>query len=165
MTVIAASIFLIALLTTDAPPAAPPASDPLVEAAKKAKAARKGSTTKVITNKDVKKARGTLIVTNPPPVPESEPDPFAKMTASEFEILRQKRRVLDEVVEKAAAKVSELERALYAAEQRYFEENDPDVRDKELTRRFAEVRQELDAAVGELNTAREERAALDPKTP
>jgi len=43
-----------------------PKSDPLIEAAKAAKAKRKKSDTKVITNKDVKKSKGKLIVLDKP---------------------------------------------------------------------------------------------------
>ena len=122
--------------------------DDLVDAAKAAKAKRKKSTTKVITNADVKKAKAKLIEHQPPEVP-------VDATPAESSLEKQARERLAQTaadIKLAAAKktLAEFEKELAAIEQKYYEENDLDRRDKELVRRFEDVKAKRDAAQKEL---------------
>jgi hypothetical protein len=122
--------------------------DDLVDAAKAAKAKRKKSTTKVITNADVKKAKAKLVETKPSEIP-------AETTPAESSLEKQSRERLEQTaadIKLAAAKktLAEFESELAAIEQKYYEENDLDRRDKELVRRFNDVKAKRDAAKKEL---------------
>ncbi len=122
--------------------------DDLVDAAKAAKAKRKKSTTKVITNTDVKKAKAKLVETKPPEIP-------IDATPAESSLEKQSRERLAQTaadIRLAAAKktLAEFEKELAAIEQKYYDENDLDRRDKELVRRFNDVKAKRDAAQKEL---------------
>jgi hypothetical protein len=120
----------------------------LVDAAKTAKAKRKKSTAKVITNSDVKKSKGVLIQSSAAAQPlDVEPE---ESLVEKQEAMRKARiehagqlRVLEEAVAK-------LEKELAAIEQQYYDEHDLDRRDGEIVRRFESTRQKLDAARAEL---------------
>lgn len=123
-------------------------ADDLVEAAKAAKAKRKKSTTKVITNADVKKAKAKLIENKSAEVPV-EPLP-GETTLQKYERERKERAAADLKLAAAKATVAQFEKELANIEQRYYEENDLDRRDTELVRRFNDTRAKLDAARKEL---------------
>lgn len=124
-------------------------ADDLVEAAKAAKAKRKKSTTKVITNHDVRKAKSKLIenksIAAVPVEPLPKESPLEKQARE-----RKEREAADLRLTAAKTTVATFEKELAQLEQRYYEENDLDRRDKELVRRFNEVKAKLDAARKEL---------------
>ena len=122
--------------------------DDLVDAAKAAKAKRKKSTTKVITNADVKKAKATLAENKPPEIPiEAAP---AESSLEKQARERKAQTAADLKLHAAEKTLAEFEKELAAVEQKYYEENDLDRRDKELVRKFNDVRAKRDAAKKEL---------------
>ena len=122
--------------------------DDLVDAAKAAKAKRKKSTTKVITNADVKKAKAKLVEHKPPEVPvEATP---AESSLEKQARERQAQTAADIKLAAARKTLADFEKELAAIEQKYYEENDLDRRDKELVRRFNDVKAKRDAAKKEL---------------
>jgi hypothetical protein len=123
-------------------------ADDLVSAAKAAKAKRKKSTTKVITNADVKKAKGTLIENQLAEVPAVPPRNETLLEKQARE--RKERTAADGKLAAAEQAVAHLAKELAALEQKYYEENDLDRRDGELVRRFNDVKAKLDAARKEL---------------
>jgi hypothetical protein len=132
------------------------AADDLVETARAAKAKRKKSTTKVITNADVKKAKSTLAVTQMPDVPiEAAPTESSLQKQSRE---RKEQSAADLRLAAARKTVADFEKELAAAEQKYYEENDLNRRDGELVRRFNAVKAKLD-------TARKELEVLMPPEP
>lgn len=128
-------------------------ADDLVEAAKAAKEKRKKSTTKVITNADVKKAKATLVETKPKEIPLSTVPEESSLQKQDRE--RKARIASDLKITAAGNAVTMFEKELAMLEQKYYEENDLDRRDKELVRRFNDVKAKLDAA-------RKELAVLEP---
>ena len=134
----------------------------LVETAKANKPKRKASTTKVITDKDVKKSKGKIIVLPEKPLPAAAkpadpgPDPIAQQDA------RHHARVeLQDRIDTAAKNVARLEKQLETTEQRYYEENDPSYRDDVVRRKFTETRQKLEDARKELADFREAMQRLN----
>lgn len=122
------------------------ASDDLVEAARDAKAKRSKSTTKVITNADVRKAKTRIATPSAPSTPvQPEPSLLEKHAAT-----REAGRIASERKASAARAVAVLEKELAAIEQRYYEENDLNRRDTEIVKRFNDTKAKLDAALGEL---------------
>ena len=122
--------------------------DDLVDAARTAKAKRKKSTTKVITNADVKKAKAKLVENKPPDVPvEALP---AESSLEKQARERQAQTAADIKLHAAEKTLADFEKELAAIEQKYYEENDLDRRDKELVRRFNDVKAKRDAAKKEL---------------
>jgi hypothetical protein len=143
--------FLLAALAATAAPASAgektTTSQGVVDAAKDAKAQRRRSTTKVITNADVKKSKGKIATTpnvSDAPV-ERQPTLMEKDQAT--------RAAAKQLAERRAAvekTVATLERELAAIEQSYYNENDLERRDTELVKRFGEVKAKLDVARKEL---------------
>lgn len=132
-----------------------PQKEGVVEAAKANKAKRKASSTKVITNADVKKSKGKLIAKPAGTKAATPPDEKKPVTLAQHDA-RYKSRV--EASEKVAAgekKVATLEKDLDAIEQRYYEENDPTYRDTVIQKRFAQTRRQLEDARRELADARD----------
>jgi hypothetical protein len=122
----------------------------LVDASKGAKARRKKSTGKVITNADVKRSKGKIVQTTLPPLAVEEPPPGTMMERHEAA-----KKVNAEAAARLAAvqqNVAELEKELLALEQQYYEENDLQRRDRVIVPQFNEVRRKLDAARGELES-------------
>jgi hypothetical protein len=118
-------------------------TDALVEASRAAKSKRRKSTSKVITNADVKKSKGKIVETKLAPLPETAP------SAGMVEIHEATKKASAEErarIESAAAKVADLEEELAAIEQQYYEENDLDRRDREIVARFNDARRRLDDA-------------------
>lgn len=120
----------------------------LVEASKDAKSKRKASTTKVITNADVKKSKGKV---SQKPGSTAPADVKPEPTLLEKQAAERAARVIAEArLDTAKKVVAELERELAAIEISYYETNDLDHRDKVLAKRFAAVKAKLDEAEKEL---------------
>jgi hypothetical protein len=118
--------------------------DDLVDAAKAAKAKRKKSTTKVITNTDVKKAKAKLAVNKTSEIPiEAAP---AESSLEKQARERKAQTAAGLKLHAAEKTLAEFEKELAAVEQKYYEENDLDRRDKELVRKFNDLRAKRDAA-------------------
>lgn len=135
----------------------------LVDASKEAKPKRKTSTTKVITNADVKKSKGKLTVK---PAGKLEPVKKEPTLAEKYEAERaaelERAAKLKEVTERVAA----LEAEQAKLEQAYFEENDLDKRDTVIAKQFEEVKTKLDAAREELSALRSQLSdAATPASP
>ena len=132
-----------------------PAQD-LVSAAKDAKGKRKQPSTKVLTNADVKKSKGKLIVLSSkeekPPESAKEVDPLTPLQRHDAN--HRERLLVDEKLRAAQTKVADLEKELLAIEQRYYEENDPDRRDRIIRVKFEETRKALEGARAELEAVR-----------
>jgi tyrosyl-tRNA synthetase len=116
----------------------------LVKAAKASGGPNKKSTTKVITNDDVKKSAGKKTPTKPGVAAASTP--VAKSEIDTFEDGKKVRAASVKRVAEAQTNVAKLEKELAAIEQNYYESNDPDARDKVIAKKFAAKKQELDAA-------------------
>lgn len=123
-------------------------ADDLVEAAKAAKAKRKKSTTKVITNADVKKAKSKLIENKTAAVPVEPLPQESSLQKQERE--RKERAAADVRVAAAQTSVAQFEKELELLERKYYEENDLDLRDSEIVRRFNDTKAKLDVARKEL---------------
>jgi hypothetical protein len=118
----------------------------MVEAAKNSK--RKTSTTKVITNADLKKSKAKVtqltekdqkaVLITPS---SSGPTMLQKQDAALKADAETKVRIAS-----AEKEVAELERDLLGIERNYFEESDLDRRDKLITRQFADTKAKLAAA-------------------
>jgi hypothetical protein len=133
----------------------------LVSAAKDAKGKRKQPSTKVLTNADVKKSKGKLIVLSSTEKPDAETaakavDPRSALERHDANY--RERLVVDEKTRAAQSRVEALEKELLELESRYYEENDPDRRDRVIRVKFEEVRKSLDEARSELE-------AVKPKDP
>lgn len=137
----------------------------LVEAAKaNGGAKKKKSTTKVITNADVKKSTGKLTELPVSGAAETQKGP-GEVSKSTMQKHNEKLRAAASSAKKIAdaeKKVKTLERELAKIEQSYYESNDPDYRDKKITAQFADTKVRLEAARKELTDA---QAAAPPKTP
>jgi hypothetical protein len=115
----------------------------LVEAAKEAKAARKTSKTKVITNKDVKKSKSKLNESSA----SAQPRPIPPPTASEKAIAEKAAKADHEQRLAAATRiVKDLEVAAAKLEQSYYDEDDPTRRDTVIAPQFRYAKSKLDAA-------------------
>lgn len=132
----------------------------LVSAAKQSKAKRKKSATKVITNKDVKKANGKLIE-----LPPSK-KPAAKVvrvpTIEEQDAAYKQRKETSERYEAAQKSVDKLQKQVDEIEQQYYEENDPNYRDNVIQKRFEQAKRQLQDAQQELADARDAKKKLTP---
>jgi len=127
----------------------------LVEASKEAKAKKKTktSTTKVITNADVKKSKGK-ITQLPSTKTTTTEEPKPAQTLLEKQEAERTTRLAAEAKRAVAEKqVADLERELAALEQSYYEANDLDERDKVIAKKFADVKSKLDAAKKDLSGA------------
>ena len=117
-------------------------NDTLVNVAKEAKEKRRKSTSKVITNADVKKSKGKVQTTNAPTTPVvREPTLMEKHQATRTaEAAAAAHKAKYETV------IAQLEKELAAIEQSYYNENDLTRRDTQLVARFNDVKAKLDAA-------------------
>ena len=121
----------------------------VVDASKTAKEKRKKSTTKVITNSDVKKSKGKLQETNVGPAPSADAAAgggATQSTTEKHEADKKARKENEAAIAALDKQIADLEQELARVEQSYYEENDPDRRDTEIVRRFADVKKQLDAA-------------------
>ena len=117
-------------------------SDDVVDTAKDAKAKRKKSTTKVITNADVKKSKGKIVTTS---VPHTTPEKVPSLSDQ----AEAKRAAENRAAELRAAHdklVADLEKQLEVLEQQYYDETDLAKRDTEIVKKFNDVKAKLDAA-------------------
>ncbi|HEX6178463.1 MAG TPA: hypothetical protein VF057_08885 [Thermoanaerobaculia bacterium] len=155
-----AAILMLALLS-GAPAASPakaeaakPTPEELVEAAKEAKSKRKRPSSKVITNADVKKSKGTLIElpASSTPGPEATVPSFVQR-----DIAYRERLELEAKISAAEAKLATIEKELQDLEYLYYAENNPDRRDHVIRKRFEEKQKEFESA-------RDELAKLTPKS-
>jgi len=148
---VAGCLLSIAALAQEATaPAPPPKDSDLVAAAKRAKDGRVAIPRKVITNADVKKAKGKLIElpgSTKPVAPLSTQSTIAKHEADKKAAAAASQAEAD-----AAKKVSDLEKELAAIEQSYYEENDPAYRDDVIKKKFEQKKTELEAARRQLET-------------
>jgi hypothetical protein len=119
------------------------AGDSLVDTAKEAKAKRKKSTTKVLTNADVKKSKGKIVTT---PNVSDEPVKPEPTLMEKHEAAKAADRALAEKRAASEALIATLEKELAAIEQSYYHTNDLDYRDTVLVKRFEEVKTKLEAA-------------------
>ncbi len=127
----------------------------LIEAAKKGKQAR-AKKTKIITNADVKRARGKIIVLpQGPPLNEEKAE---KKAISADQSYLDRRKASERLI--AAEKtVAGLERELGRVEQNFYDANDPNYRDDVIQKRFEQIRRQLEEARKELADARDHLAA------
>lgn len=117
---------------------------PVVKAAKATGRAK--TPTKVITNDDVKKSKGKLTES------KTTGAPAATTAASTAPAPTKKKKTTTELIAEAQARVTTLEKELATIERRYFDSNNPDERDKVITREFAAKKEELQHARQELDT-------------
>ena len=128
----------------------------VVEASKANKAQRRASTTKVITNADVRKSKGKLISKPASATPAAaQQDEKKPVTLAEHDVRYRQRVEAAEKVTISEKKVATLEKDIEAIEQRYYEENDPTYRDTVIQKRFAQARRQLEDARRELADARD----------
>lgn len=137
-------------LSADEPARMPSRTDELVAASKAAKAKKKKSTSKVITNADVKKSKGKLIENGTLPPLDETPAPGM---VEQHEAAKKARHANAEKIAVLEKTVAALEAELTAVERDYFEENDANVRDRVVVQLFTGTKARLD-------TARQELAAL-----
>ena len=141
------------------PPKKPP--EDLVKTAQESKARRKKSSTKVITNKDVKQAKGKLIVLDTPPAKKAEKTEGASSLQIQDATLRERREAKDRL-DSAQKKVDGLQKELDVVEASYYQENDPNYRDDVIQKRFAQTKRQLDDARQDLANARDALQKLEP---
>lgn len=114
----------------------------LTDAAKGAKTKRKKSTSKVLTNADVKKSKGKVVDT-PNLSPEVKKEPSM---LEQYEAKRAAEKAASAARAEREKLIAGLEKELAALEQSYYEENDLNRRDTEIVRKFNDVKAKLDAA-------------------
>jgi len=125
----------------------------LVDASKDAKAKRKSSTTKVITNADMKKSKGKVVVKPGAATAETKPGP----TLLEKQATDRTARLAKEAkIAELQQTVAKLESEVAALETSYYEANDLDYRDTVIVKRFNETKQKLDTARKDLAAATEQ---------
>ncbi len=144
------------LLAVQEPPK--PEDSPLVKAAKASGGKRKSST-KVITNDDVKKSKGKLVTLPPKEVPKDAPKEASpadtKAPLAKQDDLYHARLAATKVVDDAEKKVAELEAELRRTEQAYYAESDLNRRDSVLVPRFEQTKKQLEIARKGLADARD----------
>ena len=131
-----------------------PEDSPLVKAAKASGGPKKKYTKKVITNADVKKAKGNLVVLPPKAQPETPAPPQKGLLQKQDEQRKASGSASIRVIT-AEKKVGDLEKELRRIEDTYYAENDPNYRDKTITDRFNQTKRQLDDARKELADARD----------
>ena len=144
-------------LVADEPAAVPKKNSALVQASKDNGGARKKKPRKVITNADVKKSKGKLIVLPPKAVEPlaAEGQPPAKGTLEQQEENRKARLEAEKRLSDADTRVKDLEKELARIEQSYYNEADPNRRDSQIGPRFNQTKRQLDDARKQLADARD----------
>ncbi len=141
-----------------------PDDSPLVKAAKASGGPKKKSTKKVITNADVKKSAGKLVVLPPKEgqptatAPDPQKGPLEKQDDA-----RRARDAASLRVTTAQKKVGDLEKELRRLEDAYYAENDPNYRDSTIEQRFNQTKRQLDDARKELADARDAEKKINGK--
>jgi hypothetical protein len=139
-----------------------PEDSPLVKAAKASGGPKRKPTKKVITNADVKKSKGSLVVL-PPKVSEATTTPQPQKTSLQKQDEQRKASGVASIrVTTAEKKVGELEKELRRVEDAYYAENDPNYRDKTIADRFNQTKKQLDDARKELADARDAQTGTIP---
>ncbi len=144
-----------------------PIDSPLVRAAKASGGPKRKPKKKVITNADVKKSTGKLIVlpgkpgTAAPAHADAEP-PKGPIERQDAQLRAHKAAV--EQVAAAEKKVSGLEEEVRRLEDAYYAENDPNYRDTTIAARFNQAKRQLDDARHTLADARDAQEKVDRKT-
>ncbi|PYQ29858.1 MAG: hypothetical protein DMF56_09020 [Acidobacteria bacterium] len=125
----------------------------LVEASKEAKAKKKSgtTTTKVITNADVKKSKGKLTELSPSKAKTAEVKPEPSLMEKQA-AERTARLATEANRAELQSTIDALEKDVAALEASYFATNDLDDRDNVIARQFAEKKAKLDAAKKQLAT-------------
>lgn len=147
------------LIAQEAPKPSP--TQDLVKAAQQSKPKRKKPTTKVITNKDVKQAKGKLIELPPSKRPVAKTSTVP--TIAEQDALYKQRKEADLRVDTAQKNVDKLQKDLETVEQQYYAENDPNYRDNVIQQRFEQTKRQLQDAKQELADARDAAKKLTPQ--
>jgi hypothetical protein len=133
-----------------------PEDSPLVKAAKASGGPKKKTTKKVITNADVKKSKGNLVVLPLKPTEAAATASQPQKTSLQKQDEQRKASGVASIrVTTAEKKVGELEKELRRIEDAYYAENDPNYRDKTITDRFNQTKKQLDDARKELADARD----------
>ena len=115
----------------------------LTDAAKGAKTKRTRSTSKVLTNADVKKSKGKIVET--PNISSAAPEKEPSLT-EKYEAEKAAEKAATELRSQQQQLVADLEKELAAIEQQYYDENDPTRRDTVIVKKFNDVKAKLDAA-------------------
>ena len=165
-TALVVSMSCAAALVAAQPPPAPadPAKDSaLVQASKDNGGARKKKPRKVITNADVKRSKGKLVVlpARPGQPAPTEPRPPSKGLLEQQDENRRARLNAERQLSEADGRVKSLEKELARIEQSYYDEADPSRRDSAIGPRFIQTKRQLDDARKQLADARDayDRAA------
>jgi paraquat-inducible protein B len=160
-----AACFSMPMIAQETTKAAPPkkSTEDLVNAAKSAKAKRKASSTKVITNKDVKKSKGKLIVLSTPANEKPAAPVEAPVTLAQQDENYRQRKEAETRVDTAQKKVDEIQKELDSIEHQYYEENDPNYRDRVIQERFAQTKRQLQDAQRDLADARDTLKKFESK--
>jgi len=149
---------------TDTTATAPKSNDsPLVRAAKAAGGPKRKPKAKVLTNADVKKSKGKLIILSPKngssaaasTAPASKMGPIEKHD----EQLRKEKEAAARV-DAAQKTVTELEKELRSLEDEYYAENDPNYRDNTIAPRFNQTKRQLEEARKALADARDAQGKI-----
>lgn len=154
----AVGLLLVASASTAAQEPPPdPKLGKAVKAAAEAKArnTRKKPASRVITNDDVKRSKGTLIELAPTAEPAGETKPAGPPTQAQQDERYHQRLKAEEQVKAAQAAVETANLALAAIEQQYYEEDDPNIRDLEIRKRFAEAKGKAADAKRDLDASQE----------
>ncbi len=149
-----------ALLGAEPPPSAAavqPKNSALVQASKDNGGARKKKPRKVITNADVKRSKGKLVVLPPRPGADvvAEPEAPSKGMLQLQDESRKARISAEKQLSEADSRVKSLEKELARIEQSYYNEADPNHRDSAIGPRFLQTKRQLDDARKELADARD----------
>lgn len=139
------------LLSEEGGQKASPVQD-VVDAAKKAKKKRNQPATKVLTNKDVKNSKGKLIELPASSSPAEEKQREGASPLEQHDTDYRARLALEERLAAATAAITALEKELESIELRYYEENDPDRRDKVIRKQFDQTKQKIETARKELES-------------
>ena len=143
----------------------PPQEDsPLVKAAKASGGPKKKSTKKVITNADVKKSNGKLVVTDKKVTPAATGTPDKRTSLEKQSDDRHAMDAATVRVSTAQKKVDDLTKELRRIEDAYYAENDPNYRDATIAKQFSQAKAQLDDARKELAEARDAQNGLSPKS-
>jgi hypothetical protein len=135
---------------------------PLVKASKASGGPKKKTHKKVITNADVKTAKGALVVLPPKPGQATASADNRGLLEKQADD-RRARSEADLHITAAQKKVDELQKELRRIEDSYYAENDPNYRDSTIEQRFNQTRKQLDDARKELADARDARTKLTGK--
>jgi hypothetical protein len=142
-------------------PAVSSGDSAMVRAAKSRAATPKSKDRIKLTNEDVRKSSGKLMIVSGKPLPAATPAtvPEEKLKPGEKEQreFAEARATAQKRNDDAQKRVERLERALNAAEEAYYDAEDPSDRDT-IERRFAQAKEDLDKARADVQKTGEELA-------